>query len=432
MKILTIVVDLGIGGTQRVAQNFTYAYHKAGYQVKVLATKSGGVREEFFKRKSIQYLIGDTPKNHTRAIQYLTEWAPDIVHVHNLSLRYEDIACLRKKLLNSIFIETNVFSWPSSISKFFDISFQLTEWCKWFYLCQAPRIAKKQYVDILPNMVDSENFFKSREEGKRLRLRYDIPLEAFVFCRIGRPAEGNWSPVLIDIYEKVYYQCDNIHLLLVGPPKSVRERINNLNKKVKCTITIIDQIYDDDILRACYNAGDVFTHIARIGESFGMVITEAMLCEIPVVTLTTPFRGNSQAEVVMNGKGGMVCATVKGYEKAMMALCKNKELYESFSAKARHIVLTRFGHEVVLNKLFNMIENHRNGMVKIPLYDPNSVIEIYKNTTDKPYALVCFMIKIRYPLARILACKLYNNIWTAITAFLSKRYLLKAKKRVKF
>ena len=48
---------------------------------------------------------------------------------------------------------------------------------------------------------------------------------------------------------------------------------------------------------------DGFLHVSRIGESFGMVLCEAMLCGVPVVTLSTPLKDNSQLEVVGPRRG---------------------------------------------------------------------------------------------------------------------------------
>ena len=39
---------------------------------------------------------------------------------------------------------------------------------------------------------------------------------------------------------------------------------------------------------------DVFAHSAQQGESFGYVLAEAALCEIPIVTMATPWADDSQ------------------------------------------------------------------------------------------------------------------------------------------
>ena len=45
---------------------------------------------------------------------------------------------------------------------------------------------------------------------------------------------------------------------------------------------------DDKELSNCYSAIDIFVHAANQGESFGMVLAEAQLCQTPIITLSTP------------------------------------------------------------------------------------------------------------------------------------------------
>lgn len=42
MKILTVVCGLGIGGTERTAENFSIGLMRCGYDVKVYASSEGG------------------------------------------------------------------------------------------------------------------------------------------------------------------------------------------------------------------------------------------------------------------------------------------------------------------------------------------------------------------------------------------------------
>ncbi len=50
-------------------------------------------------------------------------------------------------------------------------------------------------------------------------------------------------------------------------------------------IRTIDFIKGDKALTDFYSSIDVFVHISAIGESFGYVLTEAMICGCPVITL---------------------------------------------------------------------------------------------------------------------------------------------------
>ena len=88
---------------------------------------------------------------------------------------------------------------------------------------------------------------------------------------------------------------------------------------------------------------DGFLHLSRIGESFGMVLCEAMLCGVPVVTLSTPLKDNSQLEVVGHGIGGLVALTPRAVPEAMLALIADAGLRARVRAGGAAWVEERFG-----------------------------------------------------------------------------------------
>ena len=50
MRILTVVAGLGVGGTERAAQNLTLGLKALGAEVAVLAHAEGGPRERAYRR----------------------------------------------------------------------------------------------------------------------------------------------------------------------------------------------------------------------------------------------------------------------------------------------------------------------------------------------------------------------------------------------
>ena len=82
-----------------------------------------------------------------------------------------------------------------------------------------------------------------------------------------------------------------------------------------------------------YQRIDVFIHGARVGETFGSVIAEAMANKIPVVTLSTPRgkKSNAQVELVEHGITGFTCLWSWQYANAVVELLKNHDLRERFA-----------------------------------------------------------------------------------------------------
>ena len=99
----------------------------------------------------------------------------------------------------------------------------------------------------------------------------------------------------------------------------------------------------DRRISECLTAMDGFLHLSRIGESFGMVLCEAMLCGVPVVTLSTPLKDNSQLEVVGHGIGGLVALTPEAVPEAMIALIGDAGLRARVRAGGAAWVRERFG-----------------------------------------------------------------------------------------
>jgi hypothetical protein len=78
-----------------------------------------------------------------------------------------------------------------------------------------------------------------------------------------------------------------------------------------------------------------------------MVLCEAMLCGVPVVTLSTPLKDNSQLEVVGHGVGGLVALRPRAVPDAMVALIEDADLRARVLAGGAEWVRGRFGVEVV-------------------------------------------------------------------------------------
>ena len=131
-------------------------------------------------------------------------------------------------------------------------------------------------------------------------------------------------------------------MLLVNPPDTVIDKIKN--SPCKNNIKIIDVIYDDNLLRICYSSMDIFIHIASQGESFGIVLAEALLCQTPIVTLQTPWADNSQSELVGNERGGKVCFYQKSFTDAVKNLIEDEQLRKYYGRLGRKYIIENYNY----------------------------------------------------------------------------------------
>ena len=206
----------------------------------------------------------------------------------------------------------------------------MSNWGKWRYLKRYS--GNKNKVFVIPNPVEVKRFSPCSDEVvKDLKIEYGIPANDLIIGRVGQFYSSKWSQLLIDLFEYLKEEFDNISLLLINPPEDIVERVN---KSIYLkNILIIDKINDDLKLSIIYSAIDIFVLIADRGESFGNVIAESLLCETPVLALSTPWADNAQCEVIGNLEGGLIATSPKGILRGAKLLIKDVDLRNRLGKK---------------------------------------------------------------------------------------------------
>ena len=387
MKVLSIVFDLAKGGTQRVAQLFANTYSELSAESKVLCVHGLGPRvDELHKEVGLIEYIS------TESLDYIKKWSPDLVHIHTTNLKDIDLNPLWAVFdPKTTIVETNVFSVPSPWEKHLDYSLQLGSWAEWLYLLRGGIKSKSL---ILPNPVDTESFKNaSEEEIIEFKSQYKIPLEAKVMGRIGQSVPSKWSPMLIEIFNEISREIEDLYLVLVNPPDNILKLTKNSPFSHK--IIHIEKIIGDKALSTAYSSFDVVAHIAERGESFGMVLTESILCGTPVVTLQTPWGDNCQGEVLGHGKGGLVVNSKKGFKKALLAVLR-KKMKVDLKNKGRKHIIDNF-ERVELSKQVLSLSSGRK-MVK--LKRRKSIIKLLSDSYDQPAFLTSLFLLTKLDLFR--------------------------------
>jgi len=402
LKILTVVTKLTKGGTERAAQTFAEGYDKLGHESRVLALSSGERAYELDK-KCIYYWIG----NLESVIEQVVKWQPDIVHLHSHGLTLDFVLLLKNKLPQAIFCETNVFSNPSPWESILKYSFQLSSWCQWLYI---KRGGDKNKSKILSNPVN-DDCFKHAEEYSISNFKNKYKLgESIILGRIGQSAESKWSKYLIDIYENLKAQGDDVKLLLVNPPNSIINRA--ADSIFKTDIIIIDRIIGDESLSVAYSTIDIFVLIAEQGESFGYVSAESMLCNTPVVALNTPWADNSQSEVIGNNVGGLVAHNIKAMQECIELLINDKDLRLSLGRKGKERIINKYNYI----KLSQQVVGY--------LHDDNSTIDLCSGNEVEGYGDVSLLTKL---LVKNVESRKLTRFTTGYSGYLQFFVMLKYK-----
>lgn len=345
MRILSVTHNLGRGGTQRVVQNFSLAYRRAGHEVAVLAHNAGGERRQPLESAGIPVFVGDRDVNLCASLA--AEFRPDVCHIHRAGLAngFETQLMARLKGIGSRILETNVFARVdySEGAELIDVHLQLSAWCMWRWRkWLGPRSSGTAGV-VLPNPIDPNAFAPSGDaEAEACRARLDVPPGAYVCGRIGQPNISNWHPATLHAFATLAQRDPNAFMLLLGLPREMEPALQKMLPEHRRRIRLLPLTTNDAELSAIYSAMDCFVHAAYAGESFGLVLTEAMLCGCPVITASRPHKSNSQVEVVGHLRGGLVAASTASLPEAVVTLREDARLRESIRGSVRQWVVERF------------------------------------------------------------------------------------------
>jgi glycosyltransferase involved in cell wall biosynthesis len=360
MKVLTVVGSLGPGGTERAAQNYSLGLKAAGVDVAVLSGDAGP-RAETLQAAGIPVFVWGSDKATMRfALKKADEYSPSIIHIHR-HCETETSTAVLKRLVRTDrrVVETNVFSkFDSSPGRYaIDVSLQLSRWCLWKWRSWAGSVGERPAAAVLSYAVDSRRFTRlTAEERVEARRDVGIPDSAFVFGRVGQPIRAKWSPTVISAFSRVAAESSEARMLLVGMPDSLNTTLESLPEGIRSRVQVLPPIWGDERLRRVYGAMDVFLHAAEIGESFGYVLCEAMLCGVPVITLSRPARDNTQIELVGHMVGGLVTAHKNDLASAMRLLMRDSEMRSRLQSGAPASIRARYDIALVTNRLVKVFE----------------------------------------------------------------------------
>ena len=357
MNILTVVSDLGRGGVQRTAVNFAVSFRVAGHASFVLAVNDLGPRLEDLNKSDVQVFRSLDQLNNLPSL--------DLIFVHSLGVSASMVRSLRLKFSNAKLVEKNVFSRPSAWDWDLDCSFQMTSTC----LERYRRFGGQAPAAVIPNPVKVENFFHSAAERDEFREQMNVPPDSICLGRVGQPFTYKWSPLLISAFNRLSAEFDCVWLILVGPPKEVVAQARR--SKYSHRIKALDANLRDSELRKVYASTDIFVHSAAQGESFGNVLMEAMLCEVPIVTLSTPWADNSQSELVLSAQSGFVAKSPSSWQRDVSRLIGNPTMRWEMGRRGREFVLGGFDAETTAKQALSIVAEPNGELAAVNVTLPN-------------------------------------------------------------
>jgi glycosyltransferase involved in cell wall biosynthesis len=159
--------------------------------------------------------------------------------------------------------------------------------------------ASPETVTVLPNSIDVEAFRDRLDPAEQEALRADLEVEdAFVVLYVGRLSEHKG---VHDLIAAVGSLDEPVHLLVVGdgPDRDAFER--QASRDLPRRATFVGQIPNEELANY-YGLADAFV-LPTGGDTWGLVLNEAMACGTPVVTTTA---AGAVGDLVRDGETGLV------------------------------------------------------------------------------------------------------------------------------
>ncbi len=205
--------------------------------------------------------------------------------------------------------------------------------------------AKKDNISIIPNPVDAD-FFK-RANTEKIRRRYNLKKKVVLYA--GGSSKTKGMHIVFKMAENLVKKCDCSFVLLGEGELQESLKRRNRNKDI-----IFLPFADRQTLKDFYSVADVLAHPSYY-EAFGMVLAEAMACEVPIVST----KQGGIPEVVDNAGFVVNYGDWKKFENHVEKLLESSSLRKSIGKAARKRVLEKFDLKPVVNSIIGVYEGVR-------------------------------------------------------------------------
>lgn len=218
------------------------------------------------------------------------------------------------------------------------------------FICVSKRVYNLQFetiekkyrdkVKLIYNGIDLERFPKVNVKKN---------VDEFVIGYAGRLVENKGLVILLDGFASLNKKYPQLKLKMIGHVENeFKEKLKMIIKEKNIENCVKISEYTSDINRF-YRSLDLFILPSIVKESFGLVLCEAMVCGVPVITTNS----GAQEEIVQNGVNGLVVETkdLKGLENAIEKIYNDKKLRQKLVDGGKECVEKRFTIQSCVDEL---------------------------------------------------------------------------------
>jgi len=311
VRVLHMVKGLGLGGTEKVMQLLACHLDRERFEIAVHCPVDGPRAVQVRQSGITTYVAMDL----SRA---LSHFRPHVVHMHRAGWSEPDFLRPLRDYAPRLVVETNVFGRhdDSPSGRVIDTHLFVSHFCAERFSRLTGIKAVWPSYGVLYNPVDTEFFAGALPLGANTQQP--------VLGRVSRADPGKWSSLALDILPELARTVPGFRYKVIGgiPQAEAFVRQHGLTECVE----FCPPVATDAELADFYGGLQVFAHANDTGESFGLVIAEAMACGLPVVTHPAiEERDNAQLELVEHGVTGFVANNAEEYAHAVRWLFEHPE-----------------------------------------------------------------------------------------------------------
>ena len=205
-------------------------------------------------------------------------------------------------------------------------------------------ILKDKEVKFIYNGINEDVFKPSDKTKARQDLGLSIDKKILLFISNGNfESKQKGGKYLLEAYDH-FKDRDDLLFIVLGCEKREYVHKNFLNA---------EYVYNETDLVKYYNASDLFL-FPTLAETFGLVATEALACEVPVITFNT----GPVPEIVNHLENGYVAdyKNTNDFIKGIELYLNDENLYKQSCKVARETILKKFTLTGMINQYEKMYQ----------------------------------------------------------------------------
>lgn len=320
MKIVQVIPDFGIGGTQKAGCVLARGLRDAGHEA-VVVGRGPGPR-----------FLEDTPERLTHVLSTAADDAayaaelvalgPDVIHLHGGGYDEPLIAELAKAGGRvdgpPMLVQTPVFGRPPRdpetlrrVRTCLIGAYMLYRQRHWMNLSTDEAIRHGigfVHINSFEQTDPPQSTLDPPKTRAVRRAELGIPESAFVVGRIGRDTPGKWDVRHEEMINRLLARHEGLVWLSIGfPAERGRDR---LRERWGERFVNLPESSDFLVLAKAFAAMDVQLFFSCYGECFSTTICEAAAVGLPTIAGANPVRDNGQSEQLIDDENGFLVASV--------------------------------------------------------------------------------------------------------------------------